>query len=625
MGKCQMTGKSPNSLSPALAILCNRFMPRNRETAISVCLLLLVLLANAIGLWPELTISRVSLNDSVLHYTLVERVVQAVEHGENPLDCWSAEWGLGFPVLRIYQPLAHLLVAGSWFALGKTIPLLTVFLVERFLWLALLPLTFFVAARLMGLSKLTAAAAAMFTPPVSTDYLYGMEYGSFTWYGTGLFPQAVATHFLVLSLGFGFIAVRTGRRIVVAGTMIALAMVSHLIYGYMAAMSILLLAALPDVTPRLIRLRRVLSIGAVALLLSAFQLVPLLRDGGLVNHSRWELTWKWDSFGAWSVIKWLFTGQLLDHGRLPVVTALALAGAALYWWRRTPIHAFLGAGAALWIGMYFGRPFWGPLLDVLGVSEDMHLHRVIGGAHVFLVFLAAVALAEAWHWLGPRRAAAALAGTALLLYPPLRERAANLQRNSVWGHQNLESNTAAANDVDRALDYARRRGGRAFAGLAATWGSKCTIGSIPFYAHLSTAQIPAVGFLYHSMALAGDVMLRFNDGSPDQYRLFNIRTVIAPAELSFQPPRLLQPRERFGNLQTYDAPGGGYFDLVDVLAAVKTDRRNFYDVNDRWLQSNWPAAHIHLLLDWNGSAPADAPRIAPDAPLDRIPFTPASP
>jgi hypothetical protein len=588
----------------------------NRETTLSTCLLLLVLAANAAALWPELTIGRVNLNDSVLHYPLIERVVQAVQHGENPLDCWSAEWALGFPVLRVYQPLAHLLVAGSWFALGKTVPLLTLFTVERFLCLMLLPLSFFAAARLIGLPRLTASAAAVLAPLVSTNALYGVEYGSFTWAGSGLFPQAVATHFLLLALGFGWIAVRTGRRVVVAGAMVALAMVAHLIYGYMAAISLLLVAVLPDAAvPRPARLRRVLAVGAVAFLLSAFQLVPLARDAGLIGHSRWEPAWKWDSFGAWQVLRWLFTGELLDHGRLPVLTLLALGGAALYWWRRTPVHAFLAAGAALWIAMLFGRPFWGPLLNVLGVSDDMHLHRVIGGAHVFLVLLAAVALAEGWRILGSRRAAIAAAATALLLYPALRERAATLDRNAVWGRQNLRAYEANGRDLDRAIAAARERGGRAYAGLGGGWGGSFKVGAVPVFASLSTAQVPTVGFLYHAMALAGDVMVSFDDRSPEQYRLWNIRTVIAPPDRIVGPPGLLQPRERFGEFQTYEAPGGGYFDLVDVPAAVKTNRRDFYDVNERWLHSGWPGKRAHLLLDREGNSPAGLRRLAPDAPL----------
>src|SRR5947209_17465285 len=119
-------------------------------------LLLSVLVVNAAALWPELSISRVDLNDNVLHFTLVERIVDAVQRGENPLDCWSSEWSFGFPVLRIYQPLGHLMVAGVYFALGKTVSLMTVFVWVRFLSVVLLPLSFFAAARLLGLSRMTA-------------------------------------------------------------------------------------------------------------------------------------------------------------------------------------------------------------------------------------------------------------------------------------------------------------------------------------------------------------------------------------------------------------------------------------------------------------------------------------
>ena len=82
-------------------------MNLSRENLPALALLVAVLVVNAAGLWPELAVSRVDLNDNVFHFTLTERMVQAVERGENPLDCWSSEWSLGYPVLRTYQPLAH--------------------------------------------------------------------------------------------------------------------------------------------------------------------------------------------------------------------------------------------------------------------------------------------------------------------------------------------------------------------------------------------------------------------------------------------------------------------------------------------------------------------------------------
>ena len=138
-----------------------------------------------------------------------------------------------------------------------------------------------------------------------------------------------------------------------------------------------------------IRLRRVAVVGAAALLLSAFELLPLLLDGAIINHSRYEPLWKWDSLGALKVMGLLLSGDLLDHGRLPVLTILALVGIDVF------VFLFLGAtssastsrelqqetfnwyGVIMWIFLFFGRPFWGRLLPVYS-SESFQTCRYIG-------------------------------------------------------------------------------------------------------------------------------------------------------------------------------------------------------------------------------------------------------
>src|SRR5579875_3266679 len=334
-------------------------MRPGQEKLLAYGLLALVLTANAAGLWPELAVSRVDLNDNVMHYPLAADMVEAIEHGGNPLDHWSPEWVFGYPVSRTYQPLGHLLAALAYFALFKKVPLMTVFVWVRFLSVALLPATFFALARLLSFSRLPAAAAAMLAPLISTPGLYGLEYGSYLWAGTGL--------------------------------LVGLTFLAHFIYGYIAALTICLLALMPGAESRAARIGRTVWVGAVALAVSAFELIPLLLDSPIINHSRWENAWKWDSFGAKQVLKYAFSGDLLDHGRLPVMSGLALAGAAFYFRDRiskraqAPARRFVLLGAALWILMLFGRPFWGPALSLAGVPPDMQLHRVIGGAHIFLV------------------------------------------------------------------------------------------------------------------------------------------------------------------------------------------------------------------------------------------------
>ena len=587
-----------------------------RERRVALLLLVAVLLLNGALLRSELAISRVDLNDNVFHFALVERMAQALRQGENPLDCWSSEWSLGYPVLRTYQPLAHLFVLGAWLVLGKSVSLMTVFVWARFLAVALLPLSFFVAARLLRMRPITAAAAAMLAPLVSTNYLYGVEYGSFVWAGSGLFPQSVAIHFALLSLGLGYRAIRQGRQLTLAGAMLGLTFLSHFIYGYIGALSLCLLAAMPDrEVPRTLRIRRTLWVGAASAALAAFQLAPLVLDS-TINHSRWEFDWKWHSFGPERVLRWLFTGELLDHGRLPMLTLLAFGGTMWFFWRLWRLkeidhpHAFVLLGAGFWIAMFIGRPLWGPLLDILCVSRDMQLHRVIGGAQIFLVLLAAIALTALGAELGRRqRILAAGIALAALLIPMIRERWQYLDRNTDWGQRNLAAHDTARDSLNAALQRLKERGGRVYPGMALNWGGRFRIGDVPFYAFLSTAQVPAVSFLYHSMALTGDVMMRFDEQNPDHYRLFNVQTVVAPAEGGPSLPPFDVFTERIGPFQIHQAPGGGYFDLVELRAAVTTSRNNFYEVNDRWLASNWPSMRQHLLLDWKGTAPASMPRI----------------
>jgi hypothetical protein len=192
------------------------------EKRLVLGLLLAVMLVQAVVVWPELTVGRITKNDNVSHFTLLEGMVQAVEQGENPLDFWSPEVAFGFAIFRGYQPLAHGIVVLIYFALGKTVSLMTVFVCVRFLAMVLLPLSFFAMARLIGLSPLTAAATALLSPLIAAvgQGGLGVEYRS--WLTFGVFSQLVATNLLLVSLGLAFRAVRQGRRVFLAGAMLGL-------------------------------------------------------------------------------------------------------------------------------------------------------------------------------------------------------------------------------------------------------------------------------------------------------------------------------------------------------------------------------------------------------------------
>src|SRR6185295_38128 len=97
-----------------------------------------------------------------------------------------------------------------------------------------------------------------------------------------------------------------------------------------------------------------------------------------------------------------------------------------------------------------------------------------------------------------------------------------------WGRDNQRAFTNERGAIDAATAEVQGREGRAYAGLATNWGRDFRVGSVPVYALLGNAHIPALSYLYHAMALSSDLMVLFNDSRPDHYRLFNVRTVVAP-------------------------------------------------------------------------------------------------
>jgi hypothetical protein len=132
--------------------------------------------------------------------------------------------------------------------------------------------------------------------------------------------------------------------------------------------------------------------------------------------------------------------------------------------------------------MFFGRPFWGPLLNAMAATTDVQFHRVIGGAHVFLVPLGGIGLAAAWRLaVGRWHAAAAFILTGVLLYPMVRERAQFLANNQTGGLRNLAAHDAARASIDAAMASAARGGGRVYAGIAGGWGAQFKVGDVPLY------------------------------------------------------------------------------------------------------------------------------------------------
>ena len=593
-------------------------------------LLVLAVLLLLVALRAELTVDGAYPHDAGLHLPAVERLAQAWERGESVLDCWVSEWVLGYPLWRSYQPLPHLATFALWLGLIEKVAISTVYAWLVYLLLATFPLTCFLGARWLGASVLESGCVAAISGLLASSPSYGLELGSYVWYGHGVYTQLFAQWLLPLAIGRLWNAVRQGRGLALAGVLGGAVALSHLLYGYVYAWTgVLMLLTRSADEPWRPRLGRLAVVFGVMGTLASFAVLPMLAASPYINLSGWEEPWKWDSFGHASVLGDLVRGDLLDAGRLPVLSLLLGLGgvaAAVRW--RTERQRFLLAGFVLWLLLFCGRPTWGLLLYAFGIPPGFHLHRLIGAVHFFALLLAGAGLALVVESLrrvlvGRLRLAQAALPLALavaILLPAVRERLAYLDENARGIAEQRQAQTEYANPLASVLDVVEARtrdsGGRAYAGLKAGWADEVGVGEIPLYFNLSYRHVPTLGFLFHAMSHAGEDMVLFDQNRKGHYALFGVGTVVARSERPLAG--FLEPLEEIYPWKILAAPGGGYFEIVDTPFAFVGRLADAHRLTKQWLASPLVEARHHLRIALDEGAAN-----LPDLRLDRFAPMPA--
>src|SRR6185437_3179233 len=203
------------------------------------------------------------------------------------------------------------------------------------LW-CLWPVAIYCSARLLGLRQPAAALAAVVSPLLHSVPGIGYEAHAYFWSGFGVWTQLWGSWALPFAWALTWRAMTDKRFIAPAAALVALTAAFHYETGYLAFGAIVIMPFLLR-QGLLARLGRAAWLLAVALLATAWVVVPLLR------YSRWAAINQAlasgpsaSGFGAKVTLGWLFTGKVLDDGHLPVISLLALAGlaAAIATWRR---------------------------------------------------------------------------------------------------------------------------------------------------------------------------------------------------------------------------------------------------------------------------------------------------
>src|SRR5882757_3123750 len=577
---------------PAVAAAAGETSRRPYPEITGLLLLALALLFNAVLLAPEARIERVPVNDLPFQIGASERLGESIAHAEPFLDPWVSQWSLGFPLWRIYQPLPHLVAAAVIAICSPFASPASSFAFFYYLLLVLLPASCYLGTRLMGFNPVAAGLASILVlmPNEGGDFgRYGLSYGAYVWRGSGLYTELFALLVMLPALGLVARAIDTGARQTSAALGLALTALSHIFFGYIVFVStaVWALASPRDGRPQ--RIARAVSIAGMAMLLLLWFVVPMWLAGGEVNRSRWDPAYKFDSYGASIILPELFSGRLLDYGRLPVLSLMVALGtlvAAINF--NDKLARRLLCLMAVWLALFFGRETWGYLLLLVGVPSLFHLHRLQAAFELFAVLIAAWGLERviAAAMQAPRQvtiAVGAALGAAILLL--VLNRAEFLRINKLSGEATLAAFERERGDLEASLADVHailaKRPGRVSAGKAADWGESFKIGDAKVYSFLSRYRLDEATNLYHTISRTSDFMVLRDENNPAEQDFFAIRAVLALATLI--PPSRFQRRSTHGRFAVFEVSDEGYFSLVDIGASYDGPPATWYDPISKWL------------------------------------------
>ena len=583
---------------------------------------------NAVALAPEVGYAVPNVNDDAQHVAFVRRAADGWSRGENVLDLWVPEFELGVPQFLDYQHLPHVAVALLGRVTLGAVDLRLLFDLVRYLLLLAFPLTVLWSMRTMGFSSVASAIAAAASSLLSANHRYGFEYDSYVWRGFGVFTQLFAMHLSFIVLATLHRVANRGIGIVVAAFACTALALSHLLYAYMLAIvAVVLLFVGMTRTNVGARMGRFAVVGAITAAATSYMWLPFFMHSAYVNVTPYLDPAKYDSFGAGPILTWLVTGDLFDHGRLPILTLLLAVGAVCAILTRARLAVLALGLFALWLVLYFGRPTLGAVVDVLPLHDGLLLHRFVGAVDIFAILLMGVGGAWLWDLLratSSRRWLVAIGGASLLLLAPaLGERWSYYAQNADWMRQTQAALDADADARTILTELARQPRGRVYAGLRNNWGQALDFGipfnSVRFYNLFAHYELDAVAPPNQSLSFNADLLWEFNDQDLSHYRLFNVDYVIAPRSVTF--PSGLRVLATTAKYVLYAAPGRGYAEYAAITrtepAATKAE---LFAKELAWLRSGEAARWTFARYDYPNTTPVDVAVPIPDCATGRIAY-----
>ena len=561
---------------------------------------------------------------------MVRFATEQFRSGHLPLDSWFPFLGLGSPQFLHYQSLPAMLTGLAGLLIGPD----AAFRWTLYLLLSVWPIAIYLSARLLGAGRPAAGAAAAMSPFLVSKTGIGYEQNAYVWIGYGVWTQLWASLTLPLAWGFSWRAIRDGRHRFAAVALVSLTIALHFETGYLALLPLLLW---PFVSGRSIATsaRRATIVAGGALLAAAWVIVPLIdqRPWAATNEAL-RGTALSGGYGAARVLGWLGSGQLLDHGRIPVVTAFAAIGLALALarWRADPGSRALVLALAGCLLLSFGRTTFGSLVAVVPGSGDIFFRRFMMGVQLAALLLAGrgaawcggwvwnelgrlalrrrVAPREAlrrrlaWRWANPRmgrvRTAVAVGGMILVLAPAWLEQRSFDRRNANHIASQRRADATQGAEVDELVGLIEANGGgRVYAGMPSNWGMNFTVGAVPVFKYLESRDVDEVGYTLRTAALMTGPEDHFDELDPSDYELFGIRYLILPS--GSPPPVSADEVAVAGPYALWTTPTTGYVHVGTISGTLTADRTDLGARSVPLLQSGLADHGDYLEIDFGGT------------------------
>jgi hypothetical protein len=537
-------------------------------------------------------------NDFGMHVSMIRWATERIGAGHLPFDGWYPYLNLGSAQFSQYPTLAH--VVGAM--LAQVFDAGGVARWSAYLLLATWPIAVYRGARLAGFDRRPALAAAALSPLLFSKTNYGLELRSYTFRGFGIWPQIWAQWTLPLAWGLSWRAIARRERILPAAALVGLTFALHFVTGYVCIIGVgaLSLPTVLDVARH--HGRRAFVVAARAALVVAgglaaisYVVVPL------VQQSRWasfpgldRQTVGGTLYSPVTALRWLVTGELYDHGRLPVVTILVAIGLVVCLARRSPAQQ---AAVAVWgvmVVVFTVGDRIGPLRSLLPGSSDLFTRFVLG-VHLAGLLLAAVALAylveRAAAWVlehlvshdqrataqGARVAVGLAVAAAVVVTAPAwwsAVRYERTERSLVSTQVRLDRTEGRA--LEALVAKAEQRGpGRVFAGSATSWGRDQRLGLVPIYIWLNNHDVDAVGYWERVGSLSAETEQSFFESLPGHYPLYGVRYLLLPLDRQPEPGVPAQVIGSTSSYRLWEVDGvRGYLGVADTVGTLTADHHD---------------------------------------------------